>query len=231
MNTQAFWTPTPSKSDQARIRLLEAAVAIFGEKGLEGATVREIAKRAGQNVAAIAYYFGSKEKLYFAVIEGIVRELRYRLGDEFAAIEAFRQAEQKSPEEALRLLKQFLCTVYVRLISRSESVSIARLIVREQTQPTVGFDLLYEKGFQPLHEALCFLVGTILGKNPRDRETMLRTTAVMGQVYFFAMAREGILRRLGWSNFEGKNADCATAVIAENIDVLMSGLMLKPSSE
>ena len=47
-----------------RQRLLEVASEVFAEKGFRDATNREICERAGANVAAVNYYFGSKENLY-----------------------------------------------------------------------------------------------------------------------------------------------------------------------
>lgn len=53
------------KGEQAKKQLIAAALAQFGEYGMN-ATTREIAAQAGQNIAAITYYFGSKEDLYLA---------------------------------------------------------------------------------------------------------------------------------------------------------------------
>lgn len=47
------------KGEQAKKQLIAAALAQFGEYGMN-ATTREIAAQAGQNIAAITYYFGSK---------------------------------------------------------------------------------------------------------------------------------------------------------------------------
>lgn len=55
-------------SDLSREKILEAAGPIFAEFGFEKATVREICRRAGTNVASINYYFGSKELLYRELI-------------------------------------------------------------------------------------------------------------------------------------------------------------------
>lgn len=66
MNT----TPTTTKGEQAKNQLIAAALAQFGEYGLH-ATTRDIAALAGQNIAAITYYFGSKEDLYLACAEWI----------------------------------------------------------------------------------------------------------------------------------------------------------------
>jgi AcrR family transcriptional regulator len=50
--------------ERARQRLLDAAAEEFGEKGFEGARVRNIAARAGLNMQLISYYFGGKAGLY-----------------------------------------------------------------------------------------------------------------------------------------------------------------------
>jgi AcrR family transcriptional regulator len=52
-----------SRGDVARQALIEAGVAVFGEHSLHSASTREIARRAGQNIAAIAYYFGRSRTL------------------------------------------------------------------------------------------------------------------------------------------------------------------------
>ena len=63
-------TPTTSKGEQAKSQLIAAAIAQFGEYGLH-ATTRDIAAQAGQNIAAITYYFGSKDDLYLACAQWI----------------------------------------------------------------------------------------------------------------------------------------------------------------
>ncbi len=49
---------------KARKILLEAASDVFAQKGFKGATIAEISKRAGMNIAAVNYHFKSKEALY-----------------------------------------------------------------------------------------------------------------------------------------------------------------------
>jgi AcrR family transcriptional regulator len=224
VKTYPLWLPSPGKSDRAKVKLLEAGLALFGEKGPAGASVREIARVAGQNVAAIAYHFGGKQQLYEVVLEGIVREIRHRLADVLGEIAEVRRGETMEPAQAARLLQKFLGSVYSRLLSKTDVVPLARILVREQMQPTAAFEVLYEQGFRELHEGLCFLVGSALGTDPRDVRTILRTHTIMGQVYFFAMSRETILRRLGWKDLEGERAERVVALLEENIQVLLTGL-------
>jgi TetR/AcrR family transcriptional regulator len=62
--------------DGSRRLLLEAARAEFAAKGLMGARVDEIARRAGLNKQLVYHYFGSKDDLYLAVLERVYAEIR-----------------------------------------------------------------------------------------------------------------------------------------------------------
>ena len=53
----------------SRGALLEAADALFDERGYDATTVREIGERAGVDAALIARYFDSKEGLYLATLQ------------------------------------------------------------------------------------------------------------------------------------------------------------------
>ena len=54
-----------------RPRLVEAACAVFAEKGYASTRVAEIAERAGVGKGTVYEYFSSKEELLFAVFESI----------------------------------------------------------------------------------------------------------------------------------------------------------------
>ncbi|WBB69064.1 TetR family transcriptional regulator [Micromonospora sp. WMMD812] len=56
-----------------RQRLLSAAADEFAAHGIAGARVDRIAAAAGSNKAQIYHYFGSKERLFDAVLDSIVR--------------------------------------------------------------------------------------------------------------------------------------------------------------
>jgi AcrR family transcriptional regulator len=57
----------------AERRLLEAAEELFADKGFDAVSLREITARAGTNIAAVNYYFRSREKLIQAVIKRHVK--------------------------------------------------------------------------------------------------------------------------------------------------------------
>ncbi|MDH6113835.1 AcrR family transcriptional regulator [Kitasatospora sp. MAP12-15] len=62
--------PPARRRDAARSRelLLEAAGELFGERGFDRTTTREIGERAGVDPALIARYYGGKTQLYIAVM-------------------------------------------------------------------------------------------------------------------------------------------------------------------
>src|SRR5450755_1893914 len=60
-------------SDLTRNKLIDAAGYVFAERGYRAATIREICRRAGANVAAVNYTFGDKMGLYTEVLRHSVR--------------------------------------------------------------------------------------------------------------------------------------------------------------
>jgi AcrR family transcriptional regulator len=67
------------RRDEAEQRLLEAAVQLVGERGLEGVTLAEVGEAAGYSRGLPAHYFGGRDGLIVAlashVIDNFVREL------------------------------------------------------------------------------------------------------------------------------------------------------------
>ncbi|HNR33151.1 MAG TPA: CerR family C-terminal domain-containing protein [Candidatus Hydrogenedentes bacterium] len=63
------------RGETTKEKVLEEACKVFAEKGYRDATHAEICRRAGANVAAVNYYFGSKESLYRAVFEHLARKV------------------------------------------------------------------------------------------------------------------------------------------------------------
>ena len=59
---------TRADSEETRTRILDAAEELFVEMGFAAASLRAIASRAGVNLAAAHYHFGSKEGLLGATV-------------------------------------------------------------------------------------------------------------------------------------------------------------------
>lgn len=66
--------PTP-KGQRAREQILDAAQALFADKGFHGTSVRDVARSLGIPTASLLHHFPRKEKLYGAVLERIADAL------------------------------------------------------------------------------------------------------------------------------------------------------------
>ena len=97
-----------------RPRVIQAARASFLASGVDGASLREIARDAGTSIGMIAYYFPRKDDLFLAVIDdvydGLVRDLEDMLRSDGSARDRLRRAfirlgYASNPElEVLRLI-------------------------------------------------------------------------------------------------------------------------------
>src|SRR5215475_15674760 len=65
-------------SEATRVQILNTALERFRRRGMEAATMREIAKAAGVALGAAYYYFPSKEAIVLAYYDGVQAEHRQR---------------------------------------------------------------------------------------------------------------------------------------------------------
>ncbi len=70
-----------NQSTGTAAELVAAARELFAAHGYDGASTRAITQRAGANLGAITYHFGSKDALYEAVLESVAEQMRSRLRD------------------------------------------------------------------------------------------------------------------------------------------------------
>src|SRR4029079_5492886 len=82
-----------------RARMVAAAIDEFAARGFKGASMDAIAARTYTTRALINYYFGSKEKLYIAVLEQVYGEIREAEGQ--------LDLEHLDPVAAIRRIVEF----------------------------------------------------------------------------------------------------------------------------
>jgi TetR/AcrR family transcriptional regulator, regulator of cefoperazone and chloramphenicol sensitivity len=212
----------PDRDRDTRQKLIDAGLEIFGTYNLEGATTRQLAEHAGVNQAAIPYYFGGKEGLYFAVIEHLFSTNFAVIGPVVTALQGELASKKPTRDEALALLKKLLNTMLERILARKASSTWARIIMREQMQPTQAFSLIYEKGIRRVHEAVAMLLAIILEKKPTDRRVILRSHMVVGQILIFLAGRETIRRRLNLTGYTDEEVKEIKQALDDQLELLRS---------
>ena len=164
--------------ERTRGKILAAAEREFAEKGYELASVREISRRAGVNMALANRYFGSKEELYRIV----ARRLFGDLGAPMAAL-AERAADEASWRAAVReWVDDFL---FMTLPTEPAQELCAALFRHEVTHPTkFHAEFLHDFG-KPIYDALRSLLARAISDETR---LDLWTTSVWAQVSVYALA-------------------------------------------
>ena len=116
----------PRNRDGSRTReaVLNAAEGLFAEKGYEGTSLEEIGSAAGVSRGTPSYFFGSKEKLYRAVLDRLFARAYAVLAPAHAA--AGRDA--KDPRAAI----ESLIGAYLDFLA--EDVNFVRLVHRETAE-------------------------------------------------------------------------------------------------
>jgi len=95
----------PKAPEANRARIVAAAIDEFASRGFKGASMDAIAARTSTTRALINYYFGSKEKLYVAVLEQVYAEIR--------EAEGLLDLDHLAPADAIRRIVQFTFDYYL----------------------------------------------------------------------------------------------------------------------
>lgn len=225
--------PSTRRADVARSRLLKAGLECFASHGLDGVSIREIARKARLNSAAITYYFNGKEGLYHAVLASVLTFVRTHSEAVTTDYTRLRKAGALTPDASERLLKKLQRDMFLGVFSGTEALKFALLITREQIQPSPAFATLYQSGLEPVHRMLTHLLAVAVGEDPETPRAILRAHTHFGQLQIFVMARALVLRRLQWTGYEGAHAEEVLSILEENLDLLLAGLRAKsrpPSS-
>ncbi|RKY05309.1 MAG: hypothetical protein DRP56_09065 [Planctomycetota bacterium] len=137
-------------------RLLDAAEALFCEKGFDGVSVRELTAAAGCNVAAVNYYFGGKDKLYAEMFR---RQFEMMIQQNLDIIERVMSEPSVSLEGLLRAMMELPIR---RVIENETGGKVMRLLVREILNQQIDRELFARdmKGrlFERLGQAIMQLV-------------------------------------------------------------------------
>ncbi|HZW59021.1 MAG TPA: CerR family C-terminal domain-containing protein [Woeseiaceae bacterium] len=215
-----------SRGDATREALLAAAIDIFGRDGFHAASTRAIADAAGVNQALIGYHFRNKPGLYRAALQQIADSIKARLGPRVADVErqlgtpgarTARAARQVNLKLILRLTDAL-----VGVLMADESAAWARLILREQQDPSAAFDTLYEGVMGRLLEAVTTLVLRLRGRGARQADARLTAVTIVGQALVFRAGRAAVLRQLGWRQTGPREIRRAQASIRRNVTAMLA---------
>jgi TetR/AcrR family transcriptional regulator len=174
--------PQPSRAERTRAAVLEAAEAIFAERGFAATRLEDVADRVGIRRASIVYYFRDKKELYHAVLASVLGGLRER-------IEAVLSSPDPLPERIEAGVAAWVDYVGAR-------PAIARLLLREVADAAPGRRPAVLEHTQPFFELVQREIfardgGAIADLTPIDPVHLAST--VVGATVFFVAAMPVLL--------------------------------------
>lgn len=206
--------PPPRAADQTRAALIAAALDLFGRKGFDATSTRDIAAAAGVNIAGIAYHFGGKDGLRTACATHVAETM----GALFAPHLAAPVAAPDAPQRLEQMVRGFIAF----MLGRREAESLARFVVREQMDRTPAFDILYGGVFLPVHRHVCRLWAAATGQAAEAPATRLAVFALMGQALYFRLAWPIVGRRMNWRAAGPAQVAAVTGTVVANLHAALA---------
>jgi AcrR family transcriptional regulator len=149
---------------ETRTRILDAAEELFMQHGFEGTSMRQLTTKAGVNLAAVNYHFGSKDALIEAVFR---RRLDPMNAARRAALEALEATGRALAPEAI--IRAFVGES-LRMIEDTESGgrNFIRLLGRTYTEPSKPIRALIGQLYAPTMERYKAAFERALPQMPRE---------------------------------------------------------------
>jgi TetR/AcrR family transcriptional regulator, regulator of cefoperazone and chloramphenicol sensitivity len=211
-------TAAPPSSEQTRHALIRAALRLFGSQGFDGTSTREIAAAANANIGSIAYHFGSKEGLRAACAGFVVDTIRSVASQAFA-VGNTASGDAAAAKAALEMVLERMVGF---IVARPEAGEIVQFVLRELAHPTSALDTIYDGVFAPTHKRLCQVWAEATGEDAESERTKITVFTMIGQVVYFRIGREAVMRRMGWSEIGPREAAAVIAVTRDNLAAVLA---------
>lgn len=221
-----------ARGEETRLRIIQAAIDVFGERGFDGATTREIAQRAGVNPPALQYYFENKDGVYRACADHIACSSRERYEPIMARVET-ELAAGVSDDEAIALFCDLLDVLAEHLLNATDYRSRHLFMARVQSghAPEDGIEVLRNKVSHPVNRTATALLSRLSGL-PADNPTLrMKSLMLFGQVLVFHVARPMALHLMGWSDFNADSVGAVKRMVREQTTTTLRGWLAELATE
>ncbi len=189
-----------ARGEETRRRIIEVALRLFGERGYEGASTRDIAAAAGVNAPALQYYFDNKEGVYRACAQDIADGWTAQFEPLVAQAQATMDDPAAGPDQVFDAFGRLLGGLADYQLLPDDAEHRRLFVLHEQVGqgPGVLFELL-DRGLRPrVGELAGLLIARYCGRSPDDAVLRMRIMMLFGQVMVFSLGRRSLVSKLGW---------------------------------
>lgn len=212
-----------ARGDETRRKIIDSAIALFGQHGFEGASTREIAAHAGVNAPALQYYFENKEGLYRACAEWIADESWQTFEPAILRAREVLANADASDDALIEAFTGIQMVVADRTFIKHNEPDARLFFAREQGggEPEIGSQILRERVRDPLNNVNLKLLERMTGMPADDPRTTVRLFSLYGQFLLFHIARRSTLAKLQWDDIDEEKAAFVKASVQEQTLVLL----------
>jgi AcrR family transcriptional regulator len=214
-----------TRGEETRARIVAAAMRLFGEKGYEGASTRDIAAAAGVNAPALQYYFDNKEGVFRACIETIAERAWESLSG--VVVEAERLIAEEADDDALI---EAYCDIQTRAaefkFKAAHQDDWRLFIARQQAglDPDIGFEAVFRRISVRTFAVAAAIIGRLTGRPADEEEVRIRAVALSGQFQVFHVCRRMALRLLDWEEIDAEREALVKKVVRDQTRELLRAL-------
>jgi len=207
--------------NETQTRILDVAEELFMQHGFEGASMRMLTAKAGVNLAAINYHFGSKDALIEAVFR---RRLDAMNAERIAELEHLEKDAAGRPLAADAIIRAFI-GASLRMIedTRSGGRNFTRLLGRAYTEPAKPIRQLIGQMYAPAMERYKAAFSKALPELPKD-ELVWRMHFMFGTLAYTLAATDTVQLIAGAKPEDRYDAQ----VLQDRLTAFMSAGLLAP---
>lgn len=219
------------RGEKTRARIIEAALVVFGERGYEGASTRDIAAAAGVNAPAIQYYFDGKEGVYLECVEHLIGFLWQRMGAPVEAAEIALADPNTDDQQLIDIVLAILGAV-VSMIDDEAIVWREFLDRHQENLCPPSASAAFETHFKTrVGIPIRLLIARLAGLEVQDERAVIHSMALFTQGLAFRAQRAKLMSALNWTAIKQTEMEAVRDVVLIQARFTLEGLARLKSAD
>ncbi len=191
-------------------KLIEAAIALFSEDGLDGVGIRAIVEKAGTALSSVNYYFKSKKELYAECIRYILSE-KIDLSGIFKEIE---NHQTNSLQDVSNLLHQTILKLFFSFLNPELPHRYGLLLIKSRLAVHPRSPSVLVAVTEP-EQLKRYLRDTIPGLD--NEAAYLWVISMIGQLNYYVVAKPMILLTIDQDDYDKAFIEKISSYTSKNL--------------
>lgn len=219
------------RGEETRGRIIRSALALFGERGFDGVSTRDIAAQAGVPAPSLQYYFENKEGLYAACVGDIQNTANDVVAPGLTAVDELLRSEA-SPAAIIDAYCSILDGMADFLFGSPDATTRALFIERRiipNKSRMLQVDMSKSAGSR-LHECCARVIAYLSDGEVPEEEARAVAVTINGQLLAFHFARSHLRFRLGYDEITPERLQTIKQIVRRQTTLILKAFRRKTGS-